>query len=522
MSSAYAEDIRVALAGGKFFWTVEFVTPESAEPFEAAVKPAVALAERVRDESRVAGLSVTDRVRSDLDHDPVSVAVRLAEASGKQPLVHLAGKDRELPDLLRSLEQMQKHGLATALIVTGDRVKAEPRERRVRYLESVPAVWAAKQAWSALTVAVAVCPFKYREEECLAQYLKLGKKVRAGADYAITQIGYDMEKLRELARWCAWRGYRLPLVANLMPLTAPRGRYIRTNKVPGIVITDSLQSLVEEEAKAPDKGRGRAFRRLALQIIGVKRLGYAGVQLTAVHSWEALTELLGLIEDLERELRYPGDWALAWGDALRFKDRSVAQAAPADGFDLFEVVRPWFSDDDEDATPKPKPAAPGPPTPEYRKYRWLDTLDHWVFREGSPGARLLGPLLGRVRDGSGLERLLLSMEKLAKERVVGCETCGACRLPHTFYVCPETCPKGLANGPCGGTHGNECEFGDRECVHSAKYRIATQAGRVAELEEVLIPAVPRERRGSCSWTAHFRGEGPRVLRIQPPRREGRG
>jgi 5,10-methylenetetrahydrofolate reductase len=149
----WTNDIQAALRAGTFFWTVEFVTPESAEPFEAAVKPAVELAERVRTEPRVAGLSITDRVRSEADHDPVAVAARIAEASGKQPLVHLAGKDRELADLQKSLDRMRERGLANALIITGDRVKAEPGDRRVRYLESVPAIVAAKQAWPALRSA---------------------------------------------------------------------------------------------------------------------------------------------------------------------------------------------------------------------------------------------------------------------------------------------------------------------------------------------------------------------------------
>jgi len=497
-----------------FSMTVEFVTPEDTEPFETAIKPALDLAARFHQDRRLTGLSVTDRVRSEHDHDPSAVARRIFEVSGQQPIVHLAGKNREVDDLVRSLEWMQAHDLTRALIITGDRVKSEPPGGRTRYLESVPAIWTAKQRWPTLTVAAAICPFKYREEECLSQYLKLGKKIRAGADYLITQIGYDMWKFQELIWWCVRRGYEAPLVANLMPLTAPRGRYIRTNRIPGITITDSLQELLEEEAREPDKGRRRAFRRLALQIIGVKRLGYAGVQFTAIHKWDGLEEVLRLVDDLEGELALRGDWWLAWVDALTFKDRRVAQVAPPDGFDLFEIARDHLPDADLKAAPAARPLEAEALSQEIRKYRMLDMLDHWVFQQGSPGARVLASMLRRVPEGSLLDEILSRLEKATKERIVGCQACGSCRLPHTFYVCPETCPKGLANGPCGGTTDNQCEFGDRECIHNLKYRIAREAGALRDLEEVLIPAVPIERRGSCSWTAHFKGQGPQAVRVE--------
>jgi methylenetetrahydrofolate reductase (NADPH) len=80
-------------------------------------------------------------------------------------------------------------------------------------------------------------------------------------------------------------------------------------------------------------------------------------------------------------------------------------------------------------------------------------------------------------------------------------------------VCPETCPKGLANGACGGTHMNRCEFEDRECIHSRKYRIAKDAGILEQLERWLIPAVPKAIRHTSSWPPHFRGEGPAIQRV---------
>lgn len=104
-----------------------------------------------------------------------------------------------------------------------------------------------------------------------------------------------------------------------------------------------------------------------------------------------------------------------------------------------------------------------------------------------------------VWDRSRANQALLKTEHLSKHAVVGCESCGQCRLGETLYICPETCPKGLANGPCGGTSLDRCEFGDRECIHSVKARLAKAVGQTKILKEKLIPTVSITVRGTSSW-----------------------
>jgi methylenetetrahydrofolate reductase (NADPH) len=513
--SFYPNRIRDGLQAGDFVCTIEVVPPSTREiSLAETLKPFMGLAEQVRAEPRIAGLSVADRIHSDDDHDAIDFAIRLAEVSGKQPLIHWAGKKRELLDLHDAIGRMREAGLANLLLLTGDRVKSEPPDRKVHYLESVPAIMAAKRAWPTVTIAAAVTPFKYREAELVNQYLKLGKKCNAGADYIITQIGYDMAKFRELAWWCAGRGYSVPLVANLMPVMAARGRYIRAKRLPGVVITDDFQALLEEDDAIRDQGWTRAMTRLALQMVALKRMGYAGVQFTMIHVWKTIVEVMERFAALDRTLGDDEAWLEAWNDALRFADGRIAEVAPAGDFTLFTEDDNAFSLTPLTPVPAPVLSEQEKPPPEIDRYRWLDRFDRWFFRKGSFGARLLGPAVARLRPGSIAERALLGLEKLTKKPSVGCETCGFCRLGDTFYVCPETCPKGLANGPCGGTDNDVCEFGGHECVHNQIYRLAKNMGRLDALENLLIPTVPDGQRGTCSWPPHFRGEGPRAERVK--------
>lgn len=507
----YRNELRDEMAKGGFVVSIECVTPEASEEIESAIAPFLELGERVKGDLRIHAIALTDRVKSDNDHDPVRVARRVAEASGKAPTVHLSGKDRDRAWVLGALARAEADHLENLLLVTGDRVRTEPGSQRTRYYDSVNMIVDARGASPSSYVAAAVSPYKYREEALMNQYLKMAKKENAGADYFITQVGWDMLKFKELAAYRKRRSLRAPVMAGLMLLTVGRARYIRANKLAGITITDELQALLETEAGLPDKGLAAAYRRLALQIVGLKRLGYAGFQLTGMHQYEKLDKLLGQVDGLEQELSTEAEWWDAWWGALRGPGGTPVSTAPRDPLYLYrELDEPGGWNVPLDSLTARDLTGPSPSPRELRKFHALDRLDRIVFREGSPGAAILAPLVRLVPAGSSLERGLHWVERKVKEPIVGCETCGFCRLPYTMYVCPETCPKGLANGPCGGTTDNTCEFGDRECVHNQKYRLAKATGRLSELETVLIPAVNPAKRGTSSWTSHFRWEDPGV------------
>jgi 5,10-methylenetetrahydrofolate reductase len=61
--------------------------------------------------------------------------------------------------------------------------------------------------------------------------------------------------------------------------------------------------------------------------------------------------------------------------------------------------------------------------------------------------------------------MIFEVEKWIKEKAFGCQTCGQCILSHTELICPMNCPKGLRNGPCGGTLNGKCEvIPEIDCV----------------------------------------------------------
>jgi hypothetical protein len=71
------------------------------------------------------------------------------------------------------------------------------------------------------------------------------------------------------------------------------------------------------------------------------------------------------------------------------------------------------------------------------------------------------------------------------------------------YVCPQTCPKQLRNGPCGGTLGGQCEVvPENPCIWVAVYQRAKDAGEVESLK-VYLPPPNRDLQGTSSYINYF-------------------
>jgi hypothetical protein len=94
------------------------------------------------------------------------------------------------------------------------------------------------------------------------------------------------------------------------------------------------------------------------------------------------------------------------------------------------------------------------------------------------------------------------VELAVKRPLFGCQACGNCVLGHLEYVCPQTCPKQLRNGPCGGTHFGRCEVADQPCIWVGVWERAEATGRTQELL-TYIPPADRTLQGQSSWLTYL-------------------
>ncbi|MDO9341092.1 MAG: methylenetetrahydrofolate reductase C-terminal domain-containing protein, partial [Bacteroidales bacterium] len=97
-------------------------------------------------------------------------------------------------------------------------------------------------------------------------------------------------------------------------------------------------------------------------------------------------------------------------------------------------------------------------------------------------------------------RFLGKTELFVKGPLFGCRMCGNCLLQETAFICPMECPKGMRNGPCGGTTPSKNCYIDetRKCIWYCIYKRAEQLGREEMLLEVL-PPLDWEKVGTETW-----------------------
>ncbi|MBP0599824.1 methylenetetrahydrofolate reductase C-terminal domain-containing protein [Herbaspirillum sp. LeCh32-8] len=431
--------------------------------------------------------SFSDRVGLHSDMSPMEGAAALGDPASS--LLHFSGKDRERTDVLQQMASMKARGLKQLLLLSGDRLPGHhPGRAPVRYLESVPALQIAREHGPDWLLGAALNPFKYREEEGCAQYLKAQKKLLAGADFLTLQLGFDAAKHMEALSWMRAQARMKPMLACVMRLTGKRAAMLRD--VPGIVITASMRELLaREQLVSPAHADARSLERLALQIVGLQLMGYAGIHMPGVHTLNELLSLERAIAELRDSVSSLADWREQWHASWQMPGMVRVCFSPGPGG--------WKRGQSDVAATRG----------ERFRYTLLSAVHEKLFNRRGWLGRAFGWSVTRPvwKAGMGADALR-AVERAVKRPLVGCDTCGSCRLQDTVYICPETCPKGLANGPCGGTSLNRCEFGDRECVHIVKYRIAKSANRLPVLAQRLIPHVEAGRRHRSSWPEWFEQE----------------
>src|ERR1700680_1029691 len=124
-----------------------------------------------------------------MGHDPIRVGTA-ARARGLTPNIHVTCVNRDSAAVGKTLADLNALGIENVLALSGDYPKAsEPKATSATFaLDSVQLVHIIdqlRQRGMPFWVSVAVSPFKYTEADCAYQYLKLEKKVAAGAGLAV-------------------------------------------------------------------------------------------------------------------------------------------------------------------------------------------------------------------------------------------------------------------------------------------------------------------------------------------------
>ncbi len=453
-------------------------------------------AEECKKDGRITALSITDNPGGHPALAPTSLGLDI-QALGLAPLIHVSLKDKNRNMAESQLFECHRHHLLNLLVLSGDYPRygfhgqAKPvfdldspqlltlihRLRQPLPLEKgAPGSLMPLPAMDFMAGCV-VSPFKTTEAEQRFQYTKLLTKIWAGADFIVSQLGFDINKYQELLNFCRDNSVRQPVLASVFIPSIKVAEMMHQGQVPGIIFSKTLLHTMREEAKHPDQGEEARLIRGAKMVAVLQQMGYAGVHLGGNNlSFVKVAFLLDQAEyfrktaDLQ-ELRHEVDFPFpqTWYMRSQSLDSLASRQRPSLRFRINQQIH------DEIFTPS-----------------------GFLF----PVAKKVCLGVDRNRQA---RRLFSWCEQLLKIIFFRCRSCGDCTITEANYLCPQSgCPKKMINGPCGGSLHGFCEVypGERVCFWVRVYQ-QNPAAHLDSKSPTPLPPKDWALQGSSSWINYF-------------------
>ena len=273
------------IASGDFVTSVEIV-PEKGWRATTMIDRCRALKE-----AGVDAVNVLDGPRAQTRMGVLPSAIIIEREVGIETVFHYSCRDRNMLGMISDLLGAAAAGLRNILIVTGDPpvMGPYPDATAVFDIDSIGLTNVVYRLNHGLdpggnpigeptrfVIGVAVNPGAVDLERELSRY---GWKVDAGAEFAVTQPVFDLERLESFLELV--KDQRIPVIADIWPLTSLRNAEFLANEVPGVVVPDAV---IERMRRAGESGEENAVAegvQIAREVLeGMKGL-VQGVQVTA-------------------------------------------------------------------------------------------------------------------------------------------------------------------------------------------------------------------------------------------------
>ena len=295
-----AEKSRMAngLARGAFVVAVELSPPRG---FRAE-----ALIEQAR-QLRIHGVdlvNIPDGPRAGARMSALSAAVLVQQQAGIETILHYACRDRNLLGMQSDLLGAHSMGVRNLLLITGDppQVGDYPDATGVFDVDSIGLTNMVTSlnrgadirgqsigTPTAFHVGVAANPAALDPDQELRRF---EYKVKAGAEFAITQLVFDAAELARFLRKI--EAFRIPVLAAIAPLESLRHTEFLANELPGVRVPDAV---VERMRRAESNGRARAEGlAIAREIAAEIRPLVQGIQIST--AGESIESALGVLESV--------------------------------------------------------------------------------------------------------------------------------------------------------------------------------------------------------------------------------
>ena len=401
----------------------------------------------------IAAFFVTERLFDENSRCTPHLLGRLRQLHGKSPIATISGRDLDPSRLPETLGSYASEGVKNFFACSGHWL-AQGR----LHVDGVETLRSGKSLALPLFCGAAVNPFKYSVNDVYGQYLKMILKINAGADFIVTQAGWDMRKYHELARFCSLREVSVPIVARLALIGETEvPRIAAGGLVPGAHVSQGFAAQLQRELQSRPQFMSVQLKRLSLQAAGCALMGYSAVQIRGLRNAAEAATVLDTCRKVRAQFSSFGAWLEAWKDF----HHGISMTPANHHFYIYRQAE-RRRDEPENAEPEFAMVEADfdyPPS----GLLWRNRFARLLKVEHIPG-----------RKGQWLRQFLCGGEQRTDLRL-------------TQYVCLESCPKKLVHGPCGGSRlDGSCEVeAELPCIHNTRLGVAAWNNQLDLLEQAI-------------------------------------
>jgi len=266
------------LARGEFVVSVEVDPPRGARP-----KKMIEGAQFLKN-AGVDVINVADSPMARVRMSSIALASMITHQVGIETILHFTCRDRNLMGIQSDLMGAHALGIRNILALTGDPPQAGdyPNATAVFDVDSVGLIRILKKLNAGTdiggnsigepTTFVIGCAVNPTAEEFEEEIVRFGRKLEAGAEFAMTQPLYELETL---VRFLDRIGkMRVPVLLGLLPLQSHRHAEFLHNEVPGINIPDHARAAMREAGEKGIEVGVEMCRKLLLEARGLVEGAY--------------------------------------------------------------------------------------------------------------------------------------------------------------------------------------------------------------------------------------------------------
>lgn len=272
-----------ALAGGRFVVSLETLPPRGWQ-----TAPLLSSARELK-AAGVDAMSLLDTPRAEGRMSVLSTAMVIEREVGLETVVHYTCRDRNMLGMLADLLGAAAMGLRNLLLVTGDAptMGPYPDATAVFDIDSIGLTNVVHRLNHGLdpgdnpigppTRFVIGVAANHAAVDLERELSRFHWKVDAGAEFAVTQVVFDVERLTAFLERI--RDYAIPVIASIWPLTSLRTAEFLANEVPGVFVPPAiLERMRAAQQRGTEASEGHAIAR---EVLAAVRPLVQGVQLVA-------------------------------------------------------------------------------------------------------------------------------------------------------------------------------------------------------------------------------------------------